>query len=56
MRIGKQTNPDKFQCMKCQHKWAQLPKYSRIGYTSAADPCPECGSLYCTWLNWKKEK
>ena len=56
MRVGKQTDPDKFQCMKCNHKWEEYPKpMGNRGYVSAANPCPKCGSQYMKWLNWRAD-
>ena len=51
---------DKFQCVKCNFVWEQKPKLlmqydgaRALGYTRSAEPCPNCGSLYCKWLTWE---
>lgn len=33
-----------YKCQRCDYKWAHPPKPTE---------CPECGHLYCDWINFK---
>lgn len=43
------TEECRFQCMKCKLNWAQ----SLSDYAVDKKPCPRCGSIYYTWLNYE---
>lgn len=52
--------PGKYECCVCKCVFLQEPLYSIgedrkfIGKTVAAESCPNCGSLYVRWLNYRK--
>lgn len=41
----------KNKCSKCGHKWRDLAGTRALHQAG----CPECGSLYWKWLDYKQE-
>ena len=49
--IIQQNSTCRFQCNQCPYRWKRkLEDYSGL---TGKQPCPKCGSLYYTWVNFK---
>ncbi len=40
------------KCSKCGHEWRDLAGQRALAYQAG---CPQCGSLYWKWLDYKQE-